>query len=104
MFVNRVFRPHNLERNILIFEMTLDGFSDQEISHAMKIKAPNLTYIRKCLFEKMTEPARMLGRAPASIEHTAPSLRAHANFWRGRIFAYKVEMNLIDEKTGVVCN
>lgn len=100
---NKAFWPAKLERNLLIFEMTLAGFSDKDIATAMGVEAQSLTGIRRKLYDLMMVPERMRNRAPEQVGHITGSLRKYASFWHGRLFALKVEFGILNENTGTVC-
>jgi hypothetical protein len=89
--------PKNLRRNIVVFEMTLDGYDDKEIGEAVGITSSYCCQIRTTLVKLMVEPRRL----PKSINETRVSRREkvveYKDIWRGRLNRLKEEFELVSE-------
>jgi len=91
--------PKNLERDIMVLDMTLSGFSDKEIAEAMGINHMYCTRLRGRVLDMLLAPSRLNPKSITTRDTSKTQLVLFKDIWIDRLNFLKMEFGLIDART-----
>lgn len=83
-----------IRRNVMIFEMSLHGFTYREISAMMDVKYGYCANAVRGIYRLLTDAERLHKPLPFMDEFSAENLRKDKEFWFTELDEYKKEIDL----------